>query len=350
MSTDFEQQLRERLSAAADHAPRDLGIDPGEVMAAGTRLVRRRRATRGGAALVTAGVLALAGWGALGAPAPGGQALPAGEASPSVSASARVNAAFPTDVGGVRYVVEVDRRPGAQPNVRYLAEKAGSRTQVGGAQVDLTRATTTPVGSGTGAERVLLGLLPAHATASFMMQKEGSTGGLRTEVQPLPGTAWQAVMYTFDSPSFGPTSYETTYWSDAAGVVRDGMGEVVPTGRLSGGAVVFVDTARSALGVFDDGQTALADRRPDPRRLRLLSVGRGQDGTMAVRDVALLPPGASAPRPTFTGATRDATTRTFSIPGFTGVEVRYSTSETRSGRIRSMTYTLDGRQVTTLAQ
>ncbi len=203
-----------------------LRVDDEAVYAGGRRRVRRRalrRTAAGVAGVVGAAAIAFA---ALGSGA-GRDALPAGP-SPSAGAAGRVSA----DVLDGRYAVEVvPDAPSGQPNVIFHSVKGGERQQLAGS--DATPDVVS-MGTGSGAEGVMLGTAPADATGFLTVTRDTSgTGGVRTDQQPLPGTDFQAVALDFDDPS-GPESYLDTIWLDGEGVVHHATGAVIPSVPVPG--------------------------------------------------------------------------------------------------------------------
>ena len=202
-------------------------VDEDAVHAGGRRRVRRRAARRG-----TLGLMGVVGAAAIAFATLGGgvagDALPAGP-SPSQGSAGRVSA----DVLDGRYAVEVvPGAPSGQPNVIYYRKQ----TQTG-AMIRLAGSDASPdvvsLGTGSGAEGVMLGTAPADATAFLTVTRDGGGGGVEGDQQPLPGTDYQAVALKFENPA-ETQGYLDTIWLDGDGVVHHATGEVIPSVPVPG--------------------------------------------------------------------------------------------------------------------
>ncbi|MEO6020053.1 MAG: hypothetical protein ABIP45_07365, partial [Knoellia sp.] len=141
---------------AAPPSP-SMSVDENAVYAGGRRRLRRRALRRtgfglGAAAAATAVAFAVVGSGV------GGEALPAG---PSPSASATSSQRVSASLFDGAWSVEV--RPGApadQPNVVFYKGSGATRHELAGSSADPT---VISMGTGSGADGIMLGTAPASA-------------------------------------------------------------------------------------------------------------------------------------------------------------------------------------------
>ncbi len=216
------------------------------------RAVRRVAVSVG--ALAAVGAVAFA-FGALG-PGIGTDALPAGP-SPSVTTSGRVSA----ELLDGRYAIEVI--PGAatdQPNVIFYKVDDGKRIQLAGSSASPD---VVSVGTGSGADGVMLGTAPATATG-FMTATSALTAGLTTDFAPLPGTDFQALAVRFDTPA-EVDRYVTTYWLDESGRVHSGVGTILSSATIPGTQErLFVDRENRQMGSIHTGGGSLTPLTREP--------------------------------------------------------------------------------------
>jgi hypothetical protein len=216
------------------------------------RAVRRVAVAVGGLAAVGAAAVA---FGALG-PSIGNDALPAGP-SPSVTTTGRVSA----ELLDGRYAVEVI--PGAgtdQPNVIFYKVDGAKRTRLAGSSA---APDVVSVGTGSGADGVMLGTAPATATG-FMTATTDVKGGLTTDAAPLPGTDFQALAIRFDTAA-EVDRYVTTYWLDESGSVHSGAGTILPSAAIPGAQErLFVDRENRQMGSIGSGGGSLTPLTRDP--------------------------------------------------------------------------------------
>ncbi|KGN33943.1 hypothetical protein N802_07355 [Knoellia sinensis KCTC 19936] len=265
---------------AAPPSP-SLAVDEDAVYAGGRRRLRRRALRRTGLGVVGVVGAAAITFGALGSGVRN-DALPA-VPSPSVSVGKPVSA---TVLDG-RYAVEViPGDTGDQPNVTFYKIEDGKRTQLAQSLVD---STVVSMGTGTGADGVMLGTAPVGLAKSLTSAPEAK-GGIQQDDAPLPGTEFKAYALKFDNPADVGT-YRDTFWMDDAGsgAVRDGMGNRVLSTRLAETDTFFVDRESGVMGVFTrDG----GSMKPLTREEAITTMGYGQQhdgGDWTWRSVTLLP-------------------------------------------------------------
>lgn len=267
---------------AAPPSP-SLSVDEQAVYAGGRRRLRRRTLRRSAVGVVgVVGVAAIA-FGGLGTGL-GTDALPAGP-TPTTSASGRVSAL----VLDGRYEVEVV--PGAgkdQPNVIFYSITNGKRNQLAGSSAS---SDVVSLGTGSGADGVMLGTAPAGATSLVNITRP-STGGLATDQQRLPGTDYQAIALDFEKES-DVDGYIDTIWRNAAGEVRNARGDRLPGVAIPGTSeLLFIDRANGRFGSFrsDGGVTKpLTEGNP------VLGTGEKSDTDgWKWRSTVVLPRGAHA--------------------------------------------------------
>lgn len=225
---------------AAPPSP-SLSVDEDAVYAGGRRRLRRRTLRRigfglGAAVAATAVAFAAVGTGV------GNETLPAGP-SPTTSTQ-RVSA--PLFDGS--YSVEV--RPDASadhPNVIFYRGYGASRQELSGSDVDPS---VISMGTGTGADGVMLGTAPASA-ANFLTLLKGGAAGYSTDEQLLLGTDYQAVALRFENPA-DTAKYVGTVWMNdkGDGVVRTAMGLELPSTKLADRDTFWVDRENAYMGVF----------------------------------------------------------------------------------------------------
>ena len=260
-----------------------MAIDEGAVHTGGRRRLRRRTLRRSGigvAGLVGAAAIV---FGTLGS-GPGGKALPAGPSPTTASTFSAV-----ADVLDGRYAVEVvPGAPSGQPNVVFYAVRDGKRQQLAGSDASPD---VVSLGTGSGADGVMLGTAPADATAFLTITREGTQGGIQTDHQPLHGTAYQAVALKFDDPK-EVDAYVDTFWTDAEGEVHDARGTRLPSAKLGATGRFFVGRDSGVMGVFtaDGGST----RPLSNEATTTMGYGQKPDGgDWTWRSITLLPKGAT---------------------------------------------------------
>ncbi|MEO7269121.1 MAG: hypothetical protein ABIW49_07935 [Knoellia sp.] len=262
-----------------------MSLDEHSVYAGGRRRLRRRTLRRTAVGVVGAVGVAAIAFGALGSGA-GNDALPAGP-SPTAASSGRVSA----ELLDGRYAVEVI--PGAgkdQPNVIFYSITNGRRTQLAGSSASPD---VVSLGTGSGADGVMLGTAPADATtfANITRSDDSSNGGgLNMDQQPLPGTDYQAVALDFEKAG-GVDSYVDTIWMNAAGEVRNAQGQRLPSVRISATETVFVSHDDAEMGVFMPGGSA--SRPLGKGESTTLGYGeKPEEGSWSWNSVTLLPEGS----------------------------------------------------------
>lgn len=285
-------------------------VDETAVYAGGRRRVRRRAVRRGALGMVGVVGAATIAFAALGTGVDR-SALPAGP-SPSGGTAGRVSA----DVLDGRFAVEVvPGAPADQPNVIFYAVKDGKRQQLAGSS---GTADVVSMGTGSGAEGVMLGTAPAEATAFLTVTRDGtSTDGLEMDKQPLPGTDYQAVALDFEDPS-GPERYLDTVWLDRSGTVRSGIGQRLPSVLVPGTTDrVFVAREAGRLGVFiESGGSLTPLRSSGPTELGYGEKPDGGDWTW--RSSVLLPAGATDVRFRWSPSTRGGEVTLLPLPDRAG--------------------------------
>ncbi|KGN40078.1 hypothetical protein [Knoellia aerolata] len=262
-----------------------MSVDEEAVHAGGRRRVRRRALRR--TAVGVAGVAGAAAFAfaALGTGADR-DALPAGP-SPSIGAAGRVSA----EVLDGRYAVEVvPGAPSGQPNVVFYAVEGGRRQQLAGSDASPD---VVSMGTGSGAEGVMLGTAPADATAFLTVTRDGSSrGGITTDHQPLPGTRYQAVALDFDVAT-DVDGYVNTIWIDDAGEVRSANGSLLPSVPIAGGDRFFVARDAEVMGVFMADGSGGSTRPLSSGESTTMGYGQKPDGgDWTWRSLSLLPAGA----------------------------------------------------------
>lgn len=294
---------------AAPPSP-SMRVDEDAVHAGGRRRVRRRALRRAGvgvAGVVGAAAIAFA---ALGTGAER-DALPAGP-SPSVGTAGRVSA----EVLDGRYAVEVvPGAPSGQPNVIFHAVKNGQRQQLAGS--DATPDVVS-MGTGSGAEGVMLGTAPADAKGFLTVTRDGDGGGVQTDQQPLPGTGYQAVALDFEDPTH-TAGYLDTIWLDGDGAVHHATGEVIPSVAVPGtDERIFVARPLGQLmGVIGAGGGS--HRQLQQSGTTVLAYGEKADGgSWRWRSSVLLPGGAREVAFRWSPATRGDTVRLLELPDGSG--------------------------------
>ncbi|MFC7489621.1 MULTISPECIES: hypothetical protein [unclassified Knoellia] len=262
-----------------------MSVDETAVYAGGRRRLRRRALRRTGIGVVGIVGAAAIAFGTLGSGVDDAS-LPAGP-SPSAPEPGRVSA----ELLDGRYAVEVvPGAPAGQPNVLFHAVKNGERQQLAGSDASPD---VVSMGTGSGAEGVMLGTAPADARGFLTVTRDGSgSGGVEGDQQPLPGTGFQAVALDFEDPTH-TAGYLDTIWLDRDGVVHHATGEVVPSVPVPGtDERVFV--ARSdarVLGVI--GKTGGTHTFVKPSGVTELSSGeQSENGSWNYRSITLLPGGA----------------------------------------------------------
>ncbi|KRE42104.1 hypothetical protein [Knoellia sp. Soil729] len=263
-----------------------MSIDERSVHAGGRRRLRRRTMRRTGFGLGAAAAAAAVAFATIGTGV-GGEALPAGPPTSSSSASdQRVSAAL---FDGA-WSVEV--RPGApadQPNIVFYKGSGATRQQLAGSSAS---ADVVSMGTGSGAEGVMLGTAPADADQFLTITRDGFKGGVSQDTQPLPGTDFQAVALKFDEP--GQTeNYVDTIWTNAADEVRSANGTMLPTVPIAGGDRFFISRESGVMGVFMAGGRGGSTRPLSRKATTTMGYGeRPDNGAWAWTSATLLPEGA----------------------------------------------------------
>ena len=286
-----------------------MSVDEDAVHAGGRRRLRRRNLRRtglgAGAAVAAAAIAFTTLGGGL-----GGEALPAGPPS-SVSSGQRVSAAL---FDGA-WSVEV--RPGVpadQPNIVFYQGSGGSRQQLAGSSAD---ANVVSMGTGSGAEGVMLGTAPADATAFLTVTRDGTNGGIHSDQQPLPGTDYQAVALKFDDPK-EVDRYVDTIWMDGNGRVSSANGVALPSSKIDDGDTFFVARDSGVMGAFMADGSGGATRPLSTSATTTMGYGQKADGgDWTWTSVTLLPPGATDVAFTWTNAPSTKEPATSSPDGMT---------------------------------
>lgn len=306
-----------------------MSVDEHSVYAGGRRRLRRRTLRRTGFGLVGVVGAAAIALGALGSGIDN-DALPAGP-SPSASSSGRVSA----ELLDGRYAVEVVLgAPADQPNVTFYVMKDGERQQLAGSSVS---ADMVSMGTGSGAEGVMLGTAPANATNILNVVRPGS-GGLTMDQQPLPGTDYQAV--AFDFGKAGDTDgYIDTIWMNDLSEVRNARGTRLPSTKVSPKETFFIAQESGQMGVFMPGGST--SKALGKGLSTTLGYGEKPEvGSWTWTSVTLLPQGAQDVKNVWA----DAATETEPVSHTTAagvVVVATATAPVSSGgpRVTSVTWT-----------
>lgn len=282
---------------AAPPSP-SLSVDEHAVYAGGRRRLRRRTLRRSGLGVVgVVGVAAIA-FGTLG-PGLGGEALPAGP-SPS-----RVTSTFATsaELFDGTYAVEViPGAPADQPNVKFYKVDKGKRSLLAASRAG---ANVVSMGKDTGADGVMLGTAPANLDQNMTIAP-GVKGGYTGDEALLPGTGFKAIALRFDDPS-DVAAYRDTFWMDdtGSGIVRDAMGNVLPSAKLTGRETFFVARQAKTMGIFTGGGGSTVPLSSG----QTTTLGYGEkpeSGNWAWRSVTLLPEGSRDVSFEWVNATRGA--------------------------------------------
>ena len=275
------------LLAAPPSPP--MSVDITAVYAGGRRRLRRRTLRRTGFGVGAAAAAAAVAF-AVVSPGVGGEALPAGPSpSSSTTSSQRVSA----EVLDGRYAVEVIPNAAAdQPNVIYYRKQTETGAMIRLAGSDASSEVVS-LGSGSGAEGVMLGTAPADATAFLTVTRDmSSTGGVKLDQQPLPGTDYQAVALQFDDPK-DVDGYVDTIWTNAVDEVRSANGTMLPTVPIAGGDRFFVARESGVMGVFMAGGRGGSTRPLSGKTTTTMGYGeRPDNGAWAWTSATLLPEGA----------------------------------------------------------
>ena len=262
MNTDlFEDTLRDLLRDTADAAgPGYLEPDADQVIGLGRRVVRRRRYATGLVAASIAGIAGLVGVAAMG-PGADRTSPPAGTSSavPSsqgvVTADLTRNASMgdtwgpAEDQPSVRVGVDVGRKT-------LTSSLLGQDGRISDAQSATLptnpRASMWVPSAKPGLER---GVLPAEAK-DVVFVWAGDHGAGSHDLQPLPGTPYQAFAIWMGSGTDGPPPLSGLIWTDGTRVF-DNLGGEVRSAR-DGTAVAFIDRSQGVFGLFDDGTSSTA--------------------------------------------------------------------------------------------
>lgn len=305
---------------AAPPSP-SLSVDEQAVYAGGRRRLRRRTLRRTGIGVIGVVGVAAVAFGTLG-PGVDTDALPAGP-TPSSAGGVRASA----EVLDGRYAVEVvPNAPSGQPNVIFYAIKDGRRQQLAGS--DATPDVVS-MGTGSGAEGVMLGTAPADAT-QFLTVLDSGRGGVAMDEQPLPGTAFQAVALDFESPG-DVERYRDTIWKNTDGEVRNARGDRLPSAAVAAGETFFVARESNVMGLFtaEGGSTKRLNLGPESTTMGL---GQRDDVTgWTWRSLTLLPAGAGDVEFDWVGEEQNSTVRLQTLPGGEGVLAHADATAPASG-------------------
>ena len=139
----------------------------------------------------------------------------------------------------------------------------------------------------------MLGTAPADATAFLTVTRDmSSTGGVKLDQQPLPGTDYQAVALQFDDPK-DVDGYVDTIWTNAVDEVRSANGTMLPTVPIAGGDRFFVARESGVMGVFMAGGRGGSTRPLSGKTTTTMGYGeRPDNGAWAWTSATLLPEGA----------------------------------------------------------
>lgn len=293
---------------AAPPAP-SMSVDEDAVHAGGRRRLRRRNLRRAGLGAGVAAAAAAVAFAVVGGPV-GGSALPAGP-SPTAPSTLRVSA----PVLDGRYAVEVvPGAPADEPNVVFYSVVDGKEQRLAGSDASPD---VISMGTGSGAEGVLLGTAPADATTFLTVTRDGTEGGTRTDQQPLPGTDYQAVAVEFDDPK-EVDSYVDTIWMDPDGRVHSAKGQVLPSTKVADGDTFFVAKDSGVVGAFMADGSGGSTRPVSTAPTTTMGYGTKEDGgDWAWTSVTLLPAGATDVTLTWANAASTDETATFSPEGMT---------------------------------
>lgn len=290
------------LLAAPPNPP--MSVDEDAVHAGGRRRLRRRTLRRTGIGLVgVVGATAIA-FSTLGSGV-GGEALPAGP-SPTIASGFRVSA----ELLEGRYAVEVvPDAPSGQPNVIFHSVTNGERQRLAGSDASPD---VVSMGTGSGAEGVMLGTAPADAATFLTVTRDGTKGGIQTDQQPLPGTDYQAVALKFDDPK-EVDSYVDTIWLDPDGRVHSANGQVLPSTKIADGDTFFVARDSGVMGTFMADGSGGSTRPLSGSATTTMGYGLKEDGgDWTWTSVTLLPAGATDVSFTWANAGSTDETATFS--------------------------------------
>ena len=290
------------LLAAPPNPP--MSVDEDAVLTGGRRRLRRRNLRRAGLGAGAAAAAAAVAFSVIGGTG-GGTALPAGP-SPTASTGLRVSA----PVLDGRYAVEVV--PGAptdQPNVWFYSVTDGKEQRLAGSDASPD---VVSLGTGSGAEGVMLGTAPADAATFLTVTRDGTKGGIQTDQQPLPGTDYQAVALKFDDPK-EVDSYVDTIWLDPDGRVHSANGQVLPSTKIADGDTFFVARDSGVMGTFMADGSGGSTRPLSGSATTTMGYGLKEDGgDWTWTSVTLLPAGATDVSFTWANAGSTDETATFS--------------------------------------
>ncbi len=295
MTTSFEDQLRADLRAAADGGA-TTGIDPAAVIAAGTRVVRRRRLAYAGSAAVVA-ILAVVGGLAL---TPGTRRTPAPPVPATQSATARATATARlelTSVGGSNggtafaggtYEVQLDRDPSTEADLTYwqVESPGGTSEKV----VALGRSATPKGGVGVTwghapGSPVIIGVAPKGAKLLGVVNGFPEGGGSTGDTAPLAGTDYEAFAYAFSAAKDADAVTAVVY-EDASGAVVSSTGERAQTAAFPNGERAYVLPGLAVWGVAGEAMGPLSPT-PDGGWVSSSRSGSGTDTHWSL--VGLLP-------------------------------------------------------------
>jgi hypothetical protein len=210
----------------------------------------------------------------------------------------------------------VEVRPGVpdyQPNVVFYKGSGASRQQLAGSSADPS---VVSLGTGSGAEGVMLGTAPANLAKSLTIAD--AKGGVQQDEALLPGTDYKAYALKFDNPSDVET-YRGTIWMDdtGSGIVRDAMGNRLPSTKLAGTDTFFVAREANVIGVFTTGG---GSTKPLPAGPATMGYGqKDKGGLWSWRSVTLLPTGARSIDFTWSGDEYHSEVFVEQLPGGEGV-------------------------------
>jgi hypothetical protein len=223
-----------------------MSVDERAVYAGGRRRLHRRTLRRTGLGLGAAAAAAAVAFSFVG---PGGmrEVLPAG---PPATSSPSAGRAVSTALFDGAWSVEVRPDVAAdQPNVVFYKGSGASRQQLAGSSAS---ADVVSMGTGSGAEGVMLGTAPADAKQFLTITRDGTTAGVEQDAKPLAGTDYQAIALRFDDPA-QTENYVDTIWTNAVDEVRSANGTMLPSVPIAGGDRFFVAREVGTMGVFTVG-------------------------------------------------------------------------------------------------
>lgn len=328
----YDPDLGERLHRELSEV--DLPhLDAIAMTAAGGRAVRRRRL--GAAASSSAAALALLLGGYAASTSFSNKVTPAPPAASSSTVSGPVTARLEpfTNLGGEVGTIDpgafrnlaVTWQPQPLPNGSDLTYSTyaedGKLTTIGGSSTLGLAPNGITWGTPGPDSHIIVGVLPSAATAfQVLTPADPKDGHISTFTKaPLAGSPWQAFAVFFEEER-DVESVLDILWTDAAGVVRDKDGGVVPSVRLADQdhSIVYVSSRGDGFGTFGLENSALVRlsdrtaRSPYP----VLSFASGDKDTLTGLFAMLIPSGSSAPQVRAAASlTRSSDPRIEPIPG-----------------------------------